>query len=232
MTIGIIIPTLNEERTLPRTLDHLRHECFDDLVIVDGGSRDQTREVAARICQTLGSLKTRILSTAPGRGHQMNVGAAALDSDILVFLHADTLLPRNSRMLIEQAMHHHSCVGGRFDVQFEMDRGYAWLISRMMNLRSRLTGMATGDQAIFVKKSVFHQIGGFSEIPIMEDIDLSRKLKRHGPTAALRAKVTTSFRRWEHHGPLRTILLMWALRSLYWVGLSPHTLHKFYGVVR
>ena len=123
-------------------------------------------------------------------------------------------------------------VGGRFDVKFEIDRGYAWMISRMMNWRSRWSQIFTGDQALFIRRTAFQQLGGFSDIPLMEDIEFSDRLKQFGPVISLQSKVTTSFRRWEQNGPLRTILHMWTLRFLYWLGLNPHTLQQFYGTIR
>ena len=151
---------------------------------------------------------------------------------MLVFLHADTRLPPDARVAIETVAADSQFVGGRFDVQFEQDRGYAWVISRMMNLRSRWSGISTGDQALFVRRTVFQQLGGFEDIPIMEDIEFSCRLKKVGKIAALPSKVVTSFRRWEQRGPLRTILKMWTLRFLYWIGVRPQTLNQFYGSIR
>lgn len=162
----------------------------------------------------------------------MNAGAAASKGEIVLFLHADTLLPPGARAAIERALEDPAYVGGRFDVRFERDSGLGRLIGRMMNLRSRWTGIATGDQAMFVRRSAFERLGGFSDIPIMEDVDLSRRLKRFGRVAALGAQVVTSFRRWDACGPMRTIALMWALRFLYWVGISPGTLSRFYSMAR
>ncbi len=232
LTTGLVIPTFNEEQALPRTFLYLRQCAFDEIVIVDGGSQDHTLQVVESYVRNSGTSSTKLLSSPRGRARQMNTGAAALQTDIMVFLHADTLLPRTSLAAIAQAMENQRCVGGRFDIQFEEDRGYAWVISRMMNWRSRLTGIATGDQVVFVRKSVFDQMGGFADIPIMEDIEFTKRLKRQGDIAAILIKVTTSFRRWEQHGPLRTILSMWALRVLYWLGLSPHTLSHFYKPTR
>jgi len=161
-----------------------------------------------------------------------DAGAAEAHSDILLFLHADTQLPPGSRNAIERAMENPSCVGGRFDVQFEDDRGWAWIISRMMNWRSRWSGIATGDQAIFVRREIFQAMGGYADIPLMEDVEFTKRLKPLGYVAPLHAKVTTSFRRWEQRGALQTILQMWTLRFLYWVGLSPRTLHQFYATIR
>jgi hypothetical protein len=124
------------------------------------------------------------------------------------------------------------CVGGRFNVRFDSARLPARLISSLMNLRSRLSGIATGDQAIFVRRAVFESMGGFADIPLMEDIEFTRRLKRSGKVASLPDQVVTAFRRWEQQGPLRTILLMWTLRFLYWIGVSPHRLQHFYSIVR
>ena len=123
-------------------------------------------------------------------------------------------------------------VGGRFDVKFDRPSKWGTIISSMMNWRSRISGIATGDQALFVRRPIFEQMGGFADVPLMEDIDFSRRLKRRGATAALTTTVTTSFRRWEQQGPLPTILLMWTLRFLYWIGVPPHTLNRWYGIVR
>jgi len=149
-----------------------------------------------------------------------------------LFLHADTQLPDDAKTTIETALADHRMVGGRFDVRFDSPSMWGTIISKMMNWRSRMSGIATGDQALFVRRHIFEQIGGFADIPLMEDIDFSGKLKRKGATAALTATVTTSFRRWERRGPLRTILLMWTLRFLYRVGVGPHTLNRWYGLAR
>jgi rSAM/selenodomain-associated transferase 2 len=162
----------------------------------------------------------------------MNEGAKASRGEILLFLHADTQLPRDAKTMIETTLADQQTVGGRFDVRFDRPSVWGTIISRMMNWRSRLSGLATGDQALFVRRPIFEQMGGFADMPLMEDIEFSRRLKRKGVIATLTATVATSFRRWEQHGPVRTILLMWTLRFLYWVGVSPHTLSRWYGLVR
>ncbi|HXH85362.1 MAG TPA: glycosyltransferase family 2 protein, partial [Nitrospira sp.] len=144
----------------------------------------------------------------------------------------DTLLPDTAKQNIESALADPVIVGGRFDVRFDSPSAWGRVISRFMNLRSRLTRISTGDQAMFVRRNIFEQLGGYSEIPIMEDIEFSTRLKRTGPTRALRETVTTSFRRWEQQGTLRTILLMWTLRFLYWMGVSPQRLKNFYAAIR
>ena len=232
MTITVVIPTLNEEAVLPRTLSLTAGLGFDELIVVDGGSHDRTREIVTALRVTRDASPVTLLTAPPGRARQMNAGGISSKGDVLLFLHADTSLPSDARQAVEWALEDPACVGGRFDMRFERDSGLGWLISRMMNLRSRWTGIATGDQAIFVRRSVFEQLGGYSDLPIMEDVDFTRRLKRTGLIAALQSKVTTSYRRWDTRGPLRTILLMWILRFLYWIGISPHRLSQLYGAVR
>lgn len=231
MTVTVIIPTLNEEQVLPATLSHTLRLGFEDILVVDGGSRDRTRDIVDTLA---GASATRLtlLGSPAGRARQMNAGAAASRGEVLLFLHADTRLPEEARAAILQALQAPDCVGGRFDLRFDRDRLVGRMVSGLMNLRSRLSGIATGDQAIFVRRAVFEQLGGFSDIPLMEDVDFTRRLKRAGRTACLPEQVVTSFRRWEVQGPLRTIVLMWLLRLLYWSGVSPAVLARWYAEVR
>jgi rSAM/selenodomain-associated transferase 2 len=227
MTISVIVPALNEALTLPSTLARLHHPAFTEVIVVDGGSQDGTLAAAAL------AAPTAWLLTAPaGRARQMNVGAAAATGTVLLFLHADTLLPPTAADDITAAMVDPLVVGGCFDARLNPDRGLLRAIGRMMSWRSRVTGIATGDQAIFVRRKVFEAMGGFPDMPIMEDIAFSRRLKRVGRIAHLRSCVMTSGRRWERHGPLRTILLMWTLRLLYFLGISPHRLKQLYADAR
>jgi rSAM/selenodomain-associated transferase 2 len=229
-TISVIIPTLNEEKTLGHTLSGLSIAEISETIIVDGGSTDQTISIAEAFCAAASNV--RIVIAPAGRARQMNEGAKACRGDILLFLHADTRLPPEAKSMVETALTDPAVMGGRFDVRFDSPATWGTIISTLMNWRSRLSGLATGDQALFVRRLAFEQLGGFPDIPLMEDIEFSRRLKRTGRTAALHQTVTTSFRRWEQQGPLRTILLMWTLRFLYWIGVSPHRLKDFYTAVR
>jgi rSAM/selenodomain-associated transferase 2 len=230
MIVSVIIPTLNEQAVLAKTLAHTAELGFDEIVVVDGGSEDETVAIAQTLCPHLTG--ARVITAPQGRARQMNEGAKASRGEGLLFLHADTRLPPDAKRLIISALADSGVAGGRFDVRFDSPSPWAGVISTLMNLRSRWTGIATGDQAIFVRRRVFEGLGGFSDIPLMEDIEFSKRLKRAGRIARLRQTVVTSFRRWERQGPLRTITLMWILRLLYWLGVSPHRLKNFYAVVR
>jgi len=189
---------------------------------VDGGSTDATSAAAARFP------RVRLLESPRGRARQMNAGARAARGDILLFLHADTLLPGGALAAVEAAVSDPGVVGGRFDVRFDNRRPVFRMIAWLMNQRSRWSGISTGDQAIFVCREVFEAMGGYPEIPLMEDVELCRLLKLRGQLAPLRLAVTTSARKWERDGAVRTILLMWALRFLYMVGVRPDRLHRWY----
>ena len=229
-TFSIVIPTLNEARTIETTLRLTLERGFEDLIVVDGGSTDGTAALIKAMTAHMQSI--RLMSSAPGRARQLNAGAATVVGDVLLFLHADSHLPPNAKESIEQALADPGVVGGRFDVRFDSPSMWGSVISAFMNVRSRITRIATGDQAIFVRRAIFERLGGFSDIPIMEDVDFSSRLKRAGRTAAICDPVMTSFRRWERKGPVSTILLMWSLRFLYWIGVSPHRLARFYAAVR
>jgi rSAM/selenodomain-associated transferase 2 len=193
--------------------------------VVDDGSRDATAQVARQHADL-------VLTAARGRAAQMNAGAAAARGDVLLFLHADTRLPPGFDAAVLGALADAATVGGRFDVRLIPSTPLLGAVAALMNLRSRLSGIATGDQAIFVRRNVFAAIGGFAPIPLMEDVALTRALKRRGRIACLREKVNTSSRRWLRDGPLRTILLMWWLRLLYFCGVPPERLRKRYADTR
>ncbi len=225
MRLSIIIPVLNEERFIAATLADLDRAEADQVIVADGGSTDRTAEIVR-------ATSARLLASPRGRATQMNAGAREAAGDVLLFLHADTKLPPGASRDIRQCMADARCVGGRFDIRLDSPRPLLRLVGRMISLRSRLTRVATGDQAIFVRRAVFERLGGFPDIPLMEDVAFSRALKRAGRIACLRARVTSSARRWEQHGAVRTILLMWALKVLYLAGVPPTRLKRLYGDAR
>jgi rSAM/selenodomain-associated transferase 2 len=221
--ISIVVPVLDEARNLERLLPALRDLAPDaEVVVVDGGSRDDTESVLARWP------RARMISSPRGRATQMNAGATRSAGDVILFLHADTRLPAGFSAAIERALDDQRVIGGRFDVGFDNPAWPFRMIAAMMNLRSRLSGIFTGDQAIFVRRAAFEALGGYPEIPLMEDIALTRRLRRLGRVACLRRRVTTSARKWERDGIARTIGLMWLLRFLYFCGVSPQRLHRWY----
>jgi rSAM/selenodomain-associated transferase 2/rSAM/selenodomain-associated transferase 1 len=224
MRLSIIIPALNEEAAIAATLLPLqalrarRHEVF----VVDGGSTDATREVAI-------PLSDRVIAGPRGRAAQMNTGAKVAGGDMLVFLHADSAFDVGHATALLAAWPDAGWRWGRFDVAIAGRPPILKLVAAMMNLRSRLTGIATGDQGIFVDAALFRSIGGFPDQPLMEDIEISRRLKRAGGSPlALRHRIVTSGRRWEKHGPWRTIAAMWKLRFDYWRGVDPKLLAARY----
>jgi rSAM/selenodomain-associated transferase 2 len=224
--LSIIVPALDEEVSITATLAALApcRARGAEVVVVDGGSRDATRALAA-------PLADRVIDAPRGRASQMNAGARASSGATLLFLHADTLLPPGAMEAIARLDGEHRD-WGRFDVAIAGERPLLAVVAFFMNLRSRLTGIATGDQAIFVRRETFEACGGFPAIPLMEDVALSRELKRRGAPLCLRERVVTSGRRWERHGTLRTIVLMWRLRVAYALGADPHRLARRYDVER
>jgi rSAM/selenodomain-associated transferase 2 len=225
MNLSIIIPVLDEaaeiEAALRLLAPYRAHGA--DVIVVDGGSSDNTTGLAC-------PLANQVLKSQRGRAAQMNAGAAAARGDVLLFLHADTRLPDGADRLILDGLSQSHRAWGRFDVRFD-DGGALRLIALMMNVRSRLTGICTGDQAMFVNRAAFDSIGGFPPIPLMEDVTAATLLKRVSRPLCLHARVTTSGRRWRQHGIWRTILLMWRLRLAYYFGSDPDRLAKQYGYV-
>lgn len=223
MRLSIIIPVLDEAAGVETRLAALtglrRAGC--EVIVVDGGSSDATCESAAPLCDCL-------IRSERGRAVQMNAGAACARTDLLLFLHADTALPNGALDAIEAATRGAALAWGRFDVSLDSPRRTLRLVAAMMNLRSRLSGIATGDQALFMTREIFRRVDGFAPIALMEDIDISRRLKRLARPRCLRLKVTTSARRWESRGVWRTILLMWRLRLAFFLGASPDALARRY----
>jgi rSAM/selenodomain-associated transferase 2 len=225
MNVSVIIPVLNEEKTIGATLRELVLLEPHEIIVVDGGSGDRTRE----ICEHLGA---QVLNSERGRARQMNNGARRATGDGLLFLHADTRLPPSALHDITRALGDVSCVGGRFDVELEGRHWMLKVIGALINFRSRTTKVGTGDQAIFVRREVFTRMGGYPDLPLMEDIAFCRALKRAGRITCLRSRVVTSARRWETDGVWRTIVRMWALKFLYLAGVSPARLKQFYADTR
>ena len=221
--LSVIVPVLDEAATISAQLGELAalRRQGAELLVVDGGSADGTARLAH-------ALADRVLDSVRGRAAQMNAGAAASRGEVLLFLHADTGLPPGAAGLIRAALAA-GAAWGRFDVRIDGPQPLLRVVERMMNWRSRLTGIATGDQAIFVRREVFERLGGFPDLPLMEDIALAKRLKWVGRPACLRQPVRTSARRWQKHGVVRTILLMWRLRASYFFGADPRRLAVRYG---
>ena len=222
MRLSIIIPVLNEAAGIVPLLLRMAplRERGAQLVVVDGGSSDGTVALA-------GPHADLVIEAGRGRASQMHAGALAAGGDALLFLHADTLLPPHADELIAAALRSHAW--GRFDVALDGAHPMFRVIAAMMNLRSRLTSIATGDQAIFMRRAFYAQAGGFPQIALMEDIAFSAQARRLARPACLRQRVLTSARRWERNGILRTILLMWRLRLAYFLGADPERLARQYG---
>ncbi|HRH81599.1 MAG TPA: TIGR04283 family arsenosugar biosynthesis glycosyltransferase [Thiobacillaceae bacterium] len=221
MRLSVIVPTLDEAAGIAAALQALRplRDQGHEVIVADGGSRDGTPDIAA-------PLADRVIAAPRGRARQMNAGAAAARGDAFLFLHADSRLPAHAAEPIGQALARHPW--GRFDVRIEGRSPWLPVVARMMNLRSRITGIATGDQAIFATRAAFEAVDGFPDQPLMEDIELSKRLKHLGPPACPRDRVITSGRRWDTQGAWRTILLMGRLRLDYWRGVPAERLARRY----
>ncbi len=223
--ISVVIPVLDEAAAIAGTLEGLRaQEGRYEAIVVDGGSDDETVAIAGRYA--------RVIDSPKGRARQMNAGAMEASGDVLLFLHADTQLPPGAMAAIEDALADPRVVGGRFKVRLNHP-GWAYrVVGHSINLRDRLIGGFTGDQAIFVRAGVFRDLGGYGDMPLMEDLDFGRRMRRAGKVARLPLTVVTSARRWQKNGVVRTILLMWLLRSLYLMGIAPSRLKRLYGETR
>ena len=217
MFVSIIIPVLNEENSIKELLQQLQpyRNQGHEVIVVDGGSEDNTVSISE-------SLADKVIQSPPGRAVQMNKGATQAKFDSLWFLHADTLVLNNAVEKIERALNTNNW--GRFNIKLSGKNILFRVIETMINIRSRLTGIATGDQGIFVNRKLFDSVDGYYEIPLMEDVDLSKKLKMLSKPVCLKERLTTSSRRWEKNGILTTVMLMWKIRFLYWLGVSAERL--------
>ncbi len=224
--LSIIVPVLDEEASIEATLGALApcRARGAQVIVVDGGSRDRTWALAAPLCDLL-------IDAPRGRAAQMNAGARVATGEVLLFLHADTLLPASAMGAIA-GLAASRREWGRFDVAIDGAHPMLAVVALFMNARSRLTGIATGDQALFATHAAFEASGGFPAIPLMEDVALCKALKRRSRPLCLRERVVTSGRRWEAHGTLRTIVLMWRLRLAYALGADPHRLARRYDLER
>lgn len=225
-SVSIVIPVLDEEAEIVDALTALAplRARKTEVLVVDGGSRDRTVALARPLCD-------RVIAAPRGRALQMNAGAAASRGQILIFLHADTRLPADADRLVADAVARSGREWGWFNIEIIGRHLFLPLIGAAMNLRSRLTGIATGDQAMFVTRKAFAAAGTFPFIPLMEDIVLSRRLKRIGAPICLSDRALTSGRRWEKHGVLRTVFLMWQLRLAFFLGADPDRLAQRYGYI-
>lgn len=221
--LSVVVPVLDESARVPALCRHLDSlQC--SAIVVDGGSSDGTRQKL----RAHAGKQVRVVQSKAGRATQMNRGAALAETPHLIFLHADTTLPPDGILLAENALANSETTWGRFDVSFDSDSALMKLIAWSMNHRSSFTGICTGDQAMFTTARAFESVGGFPEIPIMEDIALSRRLLKTGRPARIRTPVETASRRWQQNGVLRTVVTMWWLRFLYFAGVSPSVLAKQY----
>jgi rSAM/selenodomain-associated transferase 2 len=224
MSLSIIIPVLDEAATVASALAALAalRQRGAEVIVVDGGSHDRTVDIAR-------PLADKVVTAPRGRAAQMNAGAAVARGDVFLFLHADTRLPAEADRLVGEGLARSRRAWGRFDATIAGKNPLLRLVAFMMNLRSRLTGIATGDQAMFVTRAAFQAVGGFPDIGLMEDIAMSRALKRCSAPLCLADTVVTSDRRWETQGVMRTIVLMWRLRLAYAMGAAPDRLARRYG---
>ena len=224
--ISVIIPVLKEHERINNLINHIRALSFDtkvEIIVVDGDPQWETLKV-------IRDAEVVRIESVKGRGKQMNEGAGYANGDIILFLHADTELPQNAIMLIKSAMKNKKYVAGAFNLGIKSDRPVFRLIEYFASLRSRITRTPFGDQAIFIRKSYFDRIGGYKDIPLMEDVELMKRIKKRGDKIIIiKERAATSPRRWEKEGILRCTLRNWFLQMLYGLGVSPYKLTKYYG---
>lgn len=227
--ISIIIPVLNEAATIKATLTRLQGIPDVEVIVVDGGSRDETVVLTKRCCEKLAlASEFKVISTAAGRAGQMNAGAAIATGDILLFLHADTQLPPGFDTLVRQALQSPDTIAGAFELQIDANLWGLRLIEKIVNLRSRFFSLPYGDQAIFLKATTFHDFGGFPDLPIMEDFELMLCLRRQGRITLVPSSVLTSGRRWQKLGVVKTTLINQLVVAGYFLGISPTQLRHWY----
>jgi rSAM/selenodomain-associated transferase 2 len=227
--ISIIIPVLNEATTIEATLTILQDTPNIEIIVVDGGSRDQAINIVHLLSKRLApTLSIKIISTTASRAHQMNAGAAVAKGDILLFLHGDTYLPPKFNLLLLQALQDAVTIAGAFELQINAQLPGLRLVEKMVNMRSHFFSLPYGDQAIFMKKSVFEEIGGFPNLPIMEDFELMLALRKLGRIVIITAPVITSGRRWQKLGVVKTTLLNQLIIAGYFIGISPNLLVRWY----
>jgi rSAM/selenodomain-associated transferase 2 len=224
--LSVIVPMLNESPRIAGTLNAIRRAAPDaEIIVVDGGSSDASVAIARPLCNVL-------INASRSRARQMNVGARASHGDGLVFVHADTTVPSTFAADIAAALSDPAVVGGRFDVRLDLIALPYRIIGAMISLRSRISRTGTGDQAIFVRRDVFDRLGGFPDLELCEDLEFSRRLKHAGRIACLRTRVTTSARRWNRDGLVRTVIRMWTIRAMYLMGVPPARLKRMYSDTR
>jgi rSAM/selenodomain-associated transferase 2 len=222
-TLSVIIPSLNEGNSLRVNLQRLQvlRSCGYEIILVEAGECRLNSDEKAELCDL-------VFQSERGRAKQMNLGAKFASGKWLVFLHADTHLPADFESIISKTLFNSSFLWGWFGVSFDADGLSYSVIAKLMNVRARLTSVSTGDQTLVVNRKFFRELKGFADIPIMEDIELTSRLRRYAKPLVISGFVTTSARRWQKEGVLRTIVLMWSLRFLYFIGVSPRKLVNYY----
>lgn len=220
MLVSVVIPTLNEERYIANTLQFLSTSLHVELIVVDGGSRDKTLEIARHFTEY-------VFLTHAGRAHQMNFGARHATGDVILFLHADTLLLPGAIEMVRYQMRRVNVAGGAFDLRLDSEHAIVRWIARLASFRSRCSRVPYGDQGIFVRRRIFHRLGGFKPIPVMEDIDFGRRLRQMGKVVFISEGLISSARHWDENGAFKTTVVHLSMRAMYLLGVSPHRIAGF-----